>query len=128
MNCQDKQNRKSGTDHVFIVLRTLGKTWSVPVFLLLIPLQGWAASFPDPTRPASYTPAAAPVAAGRPRLESVLIAPDRRIAIISGQRVQVGDRIYGAEVVSITESEVVLRSGQASETLALFPQLKRDSR
>jgi MSHA biogenesis protein MshK len=104
----------------------LRKTWSVPVFLLFS-LECVAAAFPDPTRPASYTAAAAPVAAGRPKLESVLIAPDRRIAIISGQRVHVGDRIYGAEVVSITESAVVLRSGQGSETLALFPQLKKDS-
>ena len=104
------------------------KTWSVPVFLALFPLQGMAASFPDPTRPATFTPSAAASPAGRPRLESVLIAPDRRIAVISGQRVQVGDRVYGAEVVSITEGAVVLRTGQASETLALFPQLKRNSR
>lgn len=104
------------------------KTWSVPVFLLLFPLESFAAAFPDPTRPASFTPSAAASPAGRPRLESVLIAPDRRIAVISGQRVQVGDRVYGAEVVSITEGAVVLRTGQASETLALFPQLKRNSR
>ena len=63
---------------------------------------------------------------GRPRLESVLIAPDRRIAIISGQRVQLGDRIGGAQVVSITETAVVLRSGLTNETLPLFPQLKKD--
>lgn len=85
-----------------------------------------AAQFADPTRPPSFTPGAAPVPTGRPRLESVLIAPDRRIAIISGQRVRLGDRIGGAEVVSITESAVVLRAGQTSETLPLFPQLKRD--
>jgi MSHA biogenesis protein MshK len=85
-----------------------------------------AASFPDPTRPATFTPGAAPVPTGRPRLESVLIAPDRRIAVISGQRVQLGDRIGGAQVVSITESAVVLRSDQSSETLLLFPQLKRN--
>lgn len=85
-----------------------------------------AASFPDPTRPATFTPGAAPAPTGRPRLESVLIAPDRRIAVISGQRVQLGDRIGGAQVVSITESAVVLRSDQSSETLLLFPQLKRN--
>lgn len=96
--------------------------------MLLFSVECMAAAFPDPTRPASFTPAASAAPAGRPRLESVLIAPDRRIAVISGQRVQVGDRIYGAEVVSITESAVVLRTGQGSETLALFPQLKRNSR
>ena len=101
------------------------KTW--PVLLLVVSLESVAAAFADPTRPATFTPSTASPA-GRPRLESVLIAPDRRIAIISGQRVQVGDRIYGAEVVSITEGAVVLRSGQESETLALFPQLKRNSR
>jgi MSHA biogenesis protein MshK len=86
-----------------------------------------AASFADPTRPATFTPGAAPAPSGRPRLESVLIAPDRRLAVISGQRVQVGDRIGGAQVVSITESAVVLRSGEAAETLLLFPQLKRNT-
>ena len=85
-----------------------------------------AASFADPTRPATFTPGAAPMPTGRPRLESVLIAPDRRIAIISGQRVQLGDRVGGAQVVSITESAVVLRNGLNSETLPLFPQLKRN--
>ena len=104
------------------------KTWSVPFLLLVVSLETMAAAFPDPTRPATFTPSAPASPAGRPRLESVLIAPDRRIAVISGQRVQVGDRIYGAEVVSITEGAVVLRTGQGSETLALFPQLKRNSR
>jgi MSHA biogenesis protein MshK len=85
-----------------------------------------AASFADPTRPPTFTPGAGPAPTGRPRLESVLIAPDRRIAVISGQRVQLGDRIGGAEVVSITESAVVLRGDQSSETLLLFPQLKRN--
>ena len=94
--------------------------------LLLISLNGEAASFADPTRPATFTPGAAPTPTGRPRLESVLIAPDRRVAIISGQRVQLGDRVGSAEVVSITESAVVLRSGQTSQTLPLFPQMKRN--
>jgi MSHA biogenesis protein MshK len=93
---------------------------------LFVSWNGEAAPFADPTRPATFTPGAAPVPTGRPRLESVLIGPDRRIAIISGQRVQLGDRIGAAEVVSITESAVVLRSGLTSETLPLFPQLKRN--
>lgn len=101
------------------------KTWFVPV-LVFLSCEAWGASFADPTRPATLTPGAAPVPTGRPRLESVLIAPDRRIAIISGQRVQLGDRIGAAQVVSITESAVVLRSGLNSETLPLFPQLKRN--
>jgi MSHA biogenesis protein MshK len=93
---------------------------------VLMPSAAQAAPFADPTRPpnAMDTGSAALPAAG-PRLESVLIAPDRRIAVISGQQVRLGDKFGDGQVVRITASEVVIRSADATETLKLFPEAEK---
>src|SRR5262249_16196327 len=82
----------------------------VPALVLLvalIPLPVLAAPFADPMRPPSASETPALAASGGPRLESVLIAPDRRIAVINGEQVSVGGRVGAGEVIRITESEVV---------------------
>jgi MSHA biogenesis protein MshK len=86
-----------------------------------------AAPFADPTRPPlmreTERPDAGPVG---PRLESVLIAPDRRVAVISGQQVTIGSRFGDGEVVGITETEVRLRKPGGEESLRLFsPDTRR---
>ena len=88
-----------------------------------------AAPFADPTRPPSAGADAGPggQAAAGPRLESVLIAPDRRIAVISGQPVTLGGKFGDARVVRISESEVVLQNGDQRETLKLFPEVEKKS-
>jgi MSHA biogenesis protein MshK len=85
-----------------------------------------AAPFADPTRPPVAPDAYAVVGTpDEPRLESVLIAPDRRIAVINGQQVVIGARILGGEVVRITESEVVIRDAERMRSLKLFPVMKQ---
>ncbi|WP_235548476.1 general secretion pathway protein GspB [Noviherbaspirillum sp. Root189] len=89
-----------------------------------------AQALPDPTRPPAAlqkderetenVPAA-------PELQSVLISPKRRVATINGQIVHVGDKVGEAQVVKITENEVVLRNGKESRTLKLLPQVQRRS-
>ncbi len=85
------------------------------------------APFADPTRlSAAIEPAdLASGSPGAPRLESVLIAPDRRVAVISGQQVTLGGKVGAGEVVRITETEVVIRGAEGLETLKLLPELKR---
>jgi MSHA biogenesis protein MshK len=86
-----------------------------------------AAPFADPTRPPN-APDAAPSQSGAPagpRLESVLIAPDRRIAVISGKSVRLGDKYGEGRVVRITETEVAIREGGATQVLRLFPESER---
>lgn len=88
---------------------------------------GLAAELPDPTRPPPELVApkgAAPAAAG-PVLQSVLISPTRKSAIIGGQTVGVGDRYGDAQVVGIGEGEVVLKSGNRLQTLRLFPEVEK---
>jgi len=46
------------------------------------------------------------------RLETILYAPDRAVALIDGQVVQVGDGVRGAKVVEISPIRVLLRDEQ----------------
>jgi len=78
---------------------------------------------PDPTRPPTQaeidawfgtganTGARAPF-----QLQSILLAPQRRIAIIDGQRLREGERIDNAKVTLIEAGRVVLqRDGETIE-------------
>jgi MSHA biogenesis protein MshK len=84
----------------------------------------------DPTRPPATLgqvvdgDASASVA-GRPVLQSVMISPGRRMAMISGRMVRIGDKVGEARVTKISETEVVLRNGKELETLKLFPGIEK---
>lgn len=83
----------------------------------------------DPTRPPDMSTASAePVFVEGPRLQSVLISPTRRAAVISGTSVAVGGRFGDARVESITESAVVLRYADRRETLQLLPSTDKRER
>ncbi len=85
----------------------------------------------DPTRPpeglsvrtttTDATGAAAPVF----DLQSVLVSPGRRVAVINGQTLRPGDRIDGARITTITRNTVHLDTAQGPVTLEL---LDRDLR
>lgn len=68
----------------------------------------------DPTRPAAaFRPGAGTggTAAGSAKwtLTSTLIAPDRRVAVINGKVVRVGQKIDDAELVAVESGCVLLR-------------------
>jgi MSHA biogenesis protein MshK len=93
-----------------------------PAVLLACAVQ--AAPFADPTQPpAARAAGEGSEAPAGPRIESILIAPDRRLAVINGQQVTIGSRVGSAAVVRITETEVVLRGAEGEQTLKLFPEL-----
>ena len=94
---------------------------------MLLAWTAQCAPFADPTRPplAAEQSTLSSGSPGGPRLESILIAPDRRIAVINGQPVTLGARIGAGEVVRITESEVVIRGAERVETLKLFPEFAK---
>ena len=80
-----------------------------------------AQTLPDPTRRAPADGASGAVA-GTAQLQSVLIGRGtrgRRVAVISGQILRVGDIFEGAVLTSISESEVVLRRGKKLKILKL---------
>ena len=83
-----------------------------------------AQAVPDPTRPPAQLlrPNAATPATAAPRLQSILVgraAGGRRVAVIDGNTVRVGDQVGGARVVAITQAEVVLARGARRERLTL---------
>lgn len=87
-----------------------------------------AAPFADPTQPPGAIPGGADSATGAvegPRLQSVLISPNRRVAVIGGQTVSLGGMYGEARVVRITEGEVVLQTGQERQTLKLFSDVEK---
>lgn len=85
----------------------------------------------DPTRPPSgfdFSASGAKPAEGTPAplvLESVLIHPDLRTAIISGERLTLGQKIRGLRLVRIGETEVVLLDGGERRTLKLYPGVQK---
>jgi hypothetical protein len=84
-----------------------------------------AEELPDPTRPPAgfgQNQADVGVAAG-PALQSILISPTRRIAIISGKTVKAGDKFGDARVVAINANDVVLKTGKNQQVLTLYPSL-----
>ena len=85
----------------------------------------FAQQIADPTRPPAVMldPESAEAVRG-PVLQSIMIGPHRRSAIISGERVQVGSTYAGARVAAIRETEVVLRSSSGTEVLKLYPDVQ----
>ena len=89
-----------------------------------------AENLPDPTRPLAVEPealAAADAAAvrGGPVLQSVLISPGHKVAIISGETIKLGGMYGSAKVVKISEDGVVLNEGGSLQTLKLFPSVEK---
>jgi len=83
----------------------------------------------DPTRPpnVSEETSAGEATNQGPRLQSVLISPTRRAAVISGTTVALGGRFGDATLEEVTESAVVLRYADRRETLQLLPgQVKQE--
>lgn len=90
----------------------------------LIAQGAFGASFTDPTRPPLASEAGmTPGAEAGPHVESILIAPDRRIAVINGETVTIGSRIAGGQVLGISETEVVVSGAEGERHLRLYPQL-----
>jgi MSHA biogenesis protein MshK len=83
----------------------------------------------DPTKPPSMAAAAArggaPEQAASQRLQSILISPTRKLAVIDGRTVTEGSRLEAATVVQIAETRVTLRQGAELMTLELYPGIQR---
>jgi MSHA biogenesis protein MshK len=100
---------------------------------LIMPMSAMAQLTTDPTRPPSgygdgEAAAGQPESAGGMTLQSVMISPTHKAAIISGVIVKLGEKYGDAVLIKVAENEVVLRSGDANQVLKLYPGVeKRDS-
>ncbi len=89
------------------------------ITLLLVCELGFAQeSLRDPTRPYS-APVMLDASPARFAVNAIVNSDKRRLAIINGRRVGVGDEIGGAVVVAIRVDEVVLRVDDEERTLTL---------
>ena len=72
----------------------------------------------DPTRP--YLPQARELTT-KPRyaVNAIIVSTERRVAIVNGQRVGVGDTIDGATVVTIEKHQLVLEQDGTRITVGL---------
>ncbi len=93
-----------------------------------------AENLPDPTRPAidlgggagaggGRASAAAPVEAVPQGLQSIIISPQYRAAIINGETVRLGGKVGNSTLVEVRENSVVLQNGQGRRVLELFPKV-----
>jgi MSHA biogenesis protein MshK len=86
-----------------------------------------AQTLSDPTRPPSMLmePSTTNEVIAGPVLQSILIAPGRHVAIISGQTVTLNGKYGDQTVIKMSETEVVLRNGKELQTLKLFPDFEK---
>ena len=76
----------------------------------------------DPTRPpASFGSSEPDAGGGGIMLQSVLISPSQKAAIINGVLVPLGGKYGDAVLVEVSEKEAVLRSGGIRQVLKLHP-------
>ena len=87
-----------------------------------------SAPLADPTRPPAVGPVGEVVVPEGPRLQSVLISPTRRTAVISGKTVALGARFGDATVEAINEGTVVLKYADRRDTLQLIPGMDKRER
>ncbi|MGB5305341.1 MAG: hypothetical protein WBO06_04450 [Gammaproteobacteria bacterium] len=79
-----------------------------------------ASALEDPTRPAGYGEATKAGVQGW-TLNSTLVGPDRRIAVINGQYVSEGEMVGSARVLHIRNLDVEIESAGERITLQLLP-------
>jgi len=109
-----------------LIMSGLQALWfSLPMVIAFAAQDAGAIS--DPTRPSGY---AAPDVAAKSgdalKLESVLIARNRRVAVINGKTCRVGDSVNGARLVAIhADGAELVRDGSRVVLPLLKIQVRR---
>ena len=104
--------------------------WWLPLMPVLLAGWSWPAlalgDLPDPTRPAVLPREddSGQLQSG-PQLQSVLISPIRKLAVINGQTLHVGEKFGNSVVTRISEREVVLKNGNDVQVLKLFSLVEK---
>ena len=75
--------------------------------------------FRDPTRPYSARNVVYASTPATFKINALIVSDERRLAIVNGRRVHIGDAIGGATVVGITKHELTLDIGGERRTLTL---------
>ena len=100
-----------------------------PLLICLLCLSDLALAevLPDPTRPPeSFINSSAGVVLAPPLVQSVFISPTHRSATIAGEVVMLGGSFRGAKLVSITENEIWLKTGESVQVLKVVPAVEKN--
>ncbi len=74
----------------------------------------------DPTRPVTAVEVTTPARpAARYVVSAIFVGPDRRVAVVNGRTVGLGDRVGGARVVDIAPDRLILAVGGKTLTARL---------
>lgn len=104
---------------------------AVGAVLALMPAVASAQIASDPMRPpgvlaTSEAAADANVSgAGGMMLQTVMISPSQKAAIINGVMVKLGEKIGDAVLVRVSENQVVLKSGGTEQVLKLYSTVEK---
>ena len=106
-------------------------TTTMTIALIWFALPALAAQLVDPTQPAEYvavpgSAAAVSLVPSGPILQSTIVSPQRKSAVISGKPVKIGDTYEGSTIVDIMPYEVRMSRGGRETTLRLLPKLAKD--
>jgi hypothetical protein len=96
---------------------------------LLVASQASAQALGDPTRPPLAGDAQAledAVPSGR--LQSILLSPGRKFAVIDGAAVSVGGKVGESTVVAIRADEVVLSEAGEERVLTMHPEVDKKTK
>lgn len=112
-----------------LTMQSIRAAYFGALLLCLLSSVAFAESFVDPTRPPAslgvVESGAVTSEVKGPVLQSVLISKGRKMAVISGKTVRLGEKFGDARLVRITESEAVLKSGKDVQTLKLLPEIEK---
>lgn len=95
----------------------------VSALLLYAGLALMAHAYEDPTRPPDFAGTGADAQQLNVpawQLSSILISPERRLAVINGQTVRQGEQIGNTRVIWISATEVTLRNSTETFTVKLL--------
>ena len=82
----------------------------------------------DPTRPPNFSGLSLGAAAATPSgpvLQSIVLSPRRRLALIDGKLIGIGDRVGGATLVAIEIDSVRLQEGRGTKVVKLLPDVRK---
>jgi len=100
--------------------------WPALLLGLMAAAAAGAQGMSDPTRPpGGLGETSEAVSPGGPVLQSVMLSPTRKVAVISGELVTLGGRYGSARLVKLSESEAVLKNGADVTVLRLHPLVEK---
>ncbi len=104
-------------------------TLGLALIVSLAAPSGLAQGLSDPTRPpreiiGGFADAYEPAGGSSPA-QIVIISKDRRQVTINGRTVSLGGRYGDATLVRISDEEIVLRKGDATEVIKLYSSVYR---